>query len=523
MANRKLSDFMASIVVFLVALPLCMGIAIACGVPVEKGIITGIVGGLVVGALGGSPLQVSGPAAGLVVLVWQIVTDYGLPGLGVAVFLAGVLQLIAGQCGLGRWFRSISPTVIHGMLSGIGVLIFASQFHVMLDHAPDSDGITNLLGIPSAILDILQTPSSVHFMAGAIGVFTILLVAGWEAFKPKKLRVIPGALLGIVAAACAAQIAGFEGNYVAIPTALFSSDSWISLSSFSIFLQPAAIALIFSLALVASAETLLCAAAVDKMKRGHRTDYNKELTAQGIGNIVCGFFTALPMTGVIVRSSANVQAGGQTRLSAFLHGAWLLVFILALPAVLELIPTASLAALLVFIGYKLINIKILKELKTKGPEEPLIFILTVLSIVAFDLLTGILIGFVATLLQLLYRLTHLDLSMTYDEEEGEYSMNLSGAASFLSLPLLAEKLEQLPDNAVLHVHLRDLKYIDHACLELLVTWGDQHKSSGGEVFIEWDALHHYLSKSMNRNASVPDQGLLDQQKADKELAAQSAI
>lgn len=319
-------DAMASVVVFLVALPLCMGISIASGVPPTAGLITGIVGGLVVGLLAGSPLQVSGPAAGLTVLVWQIVQQHGLPMLGVIVLLAGLMQLAAGMMKLGQWFRAVSPAVIHGMLAGIGVLIFSSQFHVMLDSKPIGNGIDNLLGIPTALSQALSAGGA-PVEALCIGLLTITVIALWAGFAPKRLKVLPGPLVAVTVAVAVAALLQLKIKYIPdllknpddinniwsviqYPTLenlkrVFDGDIWIAAAS---------------VAFIASAETLLCASAVDQMHQGPRTKYDKELTAQGVGNAICGLLGVLPMTGVIVRSSANVDAGGKN--PHFGHSAW---------------------------------------------------------------------------------------------------------------------------------------------------------------------------------------------------------
>ena len=497
MANSEAlsaKNIMSSIVVFLVALPLCLGIALASGVPPEKGLITGIIGGLVVGFLAGSPLQVSGPAAGLVVIVWQIVEQVGLEGLGAAIFIAGLLQIGAGYVGMGQWFRAVSPTVIYGMLSGIGALIFASQFHVMLDEAPRSSGLENFLAIPQSFLNsIMVSEMNVHFIAGSIGTITVLSIILWEKYRPSKLKVIPGALVGIGFATFLTAVLSLDIRFIKLPDSIFSAFSPISFMSFEPILSGTGALMVVTLFLVASAETLLCAVAVDKLHDGERTNFNRELMAQGVGNALCGIFAALPMTGVIVRSSANVAAGATHRSSAIMHGAWLLICVALIPNVLNLIPTASLAALLVYIGWKLMNFKIIPQLLNQGEgrEELYIFVLTVFSIVSFDLLTGIGIGVAATIFQLFYRLTHLEVDLHKCPDTGDYLMEMSGAATFLSIPQISLALERLPDNAHLHVHFSHLTYIDHACLELLTNWGDQHKRSGGVVYLEWDQLHHY--------------------------------
>jgi MFS superfamily sulfate permease-like transporter len=511
--SSALTEVMASFVVFLVALPLCMGIAIASGVSPEKGIITGIIGGLCIGPIAGSPLQVSGPAAGLVVIVWQVVEQFGILGLGVCVAFAGALQLIAGLLGAGQIFRAVSPTVIYGMLSGIGVLIFGSQFHVMLDAVPLASGLKNLADIPHAMLEALLPPTGSIPDAAIVGIITISLVIVWDKVKRGPAAFIPGALIGVFGGSLVAALAALDVKLVQIPASLFDSIQFATTDQFiTLLASPGFLVLAISVAIVASAETLLCAAAVDKLHTGERTNYNRELIAQGIGNTLCGVLGALPMTGVIVRSSANVRAGATTRWSATLHGVWLLAFVLILPQVLQYIPTSSLAALLVVIGWKLINFPILRELYQRGREEVGIFLLTVFSIVIFDLLTGIIVGFAATLLQLIYRLTHLEAHFFPSEEGGkELNLELEGAATFLRIPYLAKILNNIPADAILHVHLHHLAYIDHACLELLTQWGDQHEKSGGKVYLEWDQLHHYANSTKpisrrNERGSLGEQG-----------------
>ena len=424
-------DVPASIATFLVALPLCMGIAIASGVPVAAGLITGIVGGLIVGALAGAPLQVSGPAAGLTVVVYEIVSAHGVAALSVIVLGAGILQILAGVFKLGQWFRAVSPAVIHGMLAGIGVLIFASQFHVMVDDKPKQNGIQNLITIPQAIAkglplpetstqqqrefrtSLLQevgvlhnqqvalrdaiaaahaadptaidgapvpaTPAFVaqqaaitagvhqvaeriaknsvaladpaktdeavqkaldnstaaltmmqratpeadletqkaaltglesllgslknHQWAAKVGMVAICVLLLWQKFTPKQLRVIPAPLVAVAGAAIAAYIWSLPVLYVEAPDNLWTAIRIPSLAVLQHGHLPSLIEGTLVMALIASAETLLCATAVDKMHGGQRTNYDRELMAQGIGNSICGLVGALPMTGVIVRSA----------------------------------------------------------------------------------------------------------------------------------------------------------------------------------------------------------------------------
>ncbi|MCP4172288.1 MAG: SulP family inorganic anion transporter [Fuerstiella sp.] len=635
-------DFLASIVVFLVALPLCMGIAIASGVPVAAGLITGIVGGLVVGSIAGAPLQVSGPAAGLTVIVYDLVQNHGLEVLGIAVLIGGGLQVLAGLMGYGRWFRAVSPAVIHGMLAGIGVLILSSQFHVMVDDAPKGSGIRNLLSIPdairkglpmpelgnvqdrtarrellqqfgavheqqvqirelvaeqilteredvgrdgtdqpvdarspdrSSIAPLIETQQSLsedlaglverlqvsgvsetvrdpallrqvanqslahvrialndlqqadairvrtsqaeaqhhletvlsalksHDWAAKVGLLTILILVLWKVVVPAQLKLVPAPLVAIVVATVATTILKLPVLYVEVPDNLWSEVHFPSFSvlrsvSWGVVIQAGAV-----LAVVASAETLLCATAVDQMQTETRTNYDRELTAQGVGNMICGAVGALPMTGVIVRSSANVEAGGRTRLSTILHGLWLLVFVSLLAFLLRMIPTAALAAMLVYTGYKLINVRAIRELRSYGRGEVIIYAVTLSTIVCADLLTGVLTGVALSAAKLLHRFSRLRTSLEVDPDGKKASLKLVGAATFIRLPYLAEALEVVPDGSELHVDFAQLTYIDHACLDLLATWSKQHEGTGGTLVIDWESLRARFRHRSGRPAA----------------------
>ena len=487
-------DALASIVVFLVALPLCMGISIASGVPPTAGLVTGIIGGLVVGVLAGSPLQVSGPAAGLTVLVWQIVQQYGLPMMGVIVLLAGLLQLTAGLLKLGQWFRAVSPAVIHGMLAGIGVLIFASQFHVMLDGTPIGSGIDNLVGLFGAVSQALSAGGPPALALG-IGALTITTIVLWTSFAPSKLKMLPAPLVAIIVAVVTSSLLHLPIKYIpdllANPGDIHNIWSVVQFPTFEslgkIFNSGVLVAAA-SVAFIASAETLLCASAVDQMHQGPRTKYDKELAAQGVGNVLCGLLGVLPLTGVIVRSSANVDAGGTTRSSAILHGVWLLVFASVLPFTLAYIPVASLAGLLVFTGYKLAYPKIVPKLLQFGKTEAAIYFSTIIVIVSADLLKGVLFGLALSIFKLLYVFSHLEFRWEEDAAKNRLSLYLKGSATLIRLPLLAAKLEGVPQGTQLHLHIEDLDYIDHACLDLLANWEKQHEASGGVLVIQWEAL-----------------------------------
>ncbi len=481
-----LKDLLASVVVFLVALPLGMGISIASGMPPATGLITCIVGGLVVAPLAGSPLQVSGPAAGLSVIVYEILQQHGAEKLGIIIVLAGLMQIAMGYFRLGQWFRAVSPAVVNGMLAGIGILIFASQFHVMLDDGPRKTGLLNLTAIPVSLFECLtDTQINSSHIAGFIGVLTIVVIILWEAIPIKRIKAIPSSLVAVVLATALTAIFNLPIKHVELPEQLFSvvkiPTHWAHFWDIDILLEA------MGLALLASAETLLSAIAIDKMQPLMRTKYDKELVAQGVGNSVCGMLCSLPMTGVIVRSSVNIQAGARSPLSSFLHGLWILILVLSFPVLLRLIPTSALAALLVYTGYKLTNFKIVKELRRADKIEVAIYFITMGTIVATDLLTGVLTGVALSVGKLVYMFSHLEIR-TVMNSENQTAVHLRGAATFLNLPRLAEALESVPPNTELHVHLEELDYVDHASLEMIMTWEQQHKATGGLLVIDWGTL-----------------------------------
>jgi MFS superfamily sulfate permease-like transporter len=496
------NDLLASVVVFLVALPLCMGIAIASGVPAEKaaavGIISGVIGGLLVGSLSGCSLQVSGPAAGLVVIVGQFIAQRGYEALGAIVMVAGAVQILAGLLRVGQWFRAVSPAVIQGMLAGIGVLIFASQFHVMVDDRPpgsgqEHGGLVNLVTLPEAIWKGLARAE--HRAAALVGVLTIGVIVGWSALAPKRLRAIPAPLVGVLAGAAVAAIWSLDIKYVTVPDNLLDAISLPAADSWRLLLDWSVLGAGVGLALVASAESLLTATAADAMqRRAPRTRYDRELAAQGAGNLLAGFLGALPITGVIVRTSTNIHAGAQTRAATVMHGMWLLLFAAFLPSILRLIPVASLAAVLVYTGFKLINPKAIKALLPFGRGEVAVYAATLVMVVVTDLLTGILFGIGLALAKLLYTVTHVTCRLDSGDTAGTLELHLGGAATFLRLPKLAAALESIPTGSDIKIRSEDLILIDHACLNLLADWCRQHETAGGRVTIDWEE-HHALPLS----------------------------
>jgi MFS superfamily sulfate permease-like transporter len=479
-------DLTASIVVFLVAMPLCMGIAIASGVPPEKGLVTGIIGGIVVGVLAGSPLQVSGPAAGLAVLVFELVQKHGLSALGPVLIIAGAIQFVAGIARLGGVFRAISPAVVHGMLAGIGALIVLGQFHVLFDAKPMSNGLENLATMPVRILGLSTDQRSTE-LALMLGLVTIGTMLAWEKLRPARLGLVPGALLGVLAATGIAWGLSLDVARIAVPDSIAAAFALPGSGFFGPLGNSALILSAVALAFIASAETLLSAAAVDRMHDGPRTDYNKELRAQGIGNLLCGVFGALPMTGVIVRSSANVQAGAMTRASAIFHGVWILGIVALLPWLLREVPMAALGGVLVVTGCKLVSLKHVRHLfQNYGLLPAMIWGATFVLVVSTDLLTGVLAGLALSLVELVPHARNLKLHVAKEDHPEESRISLKGAATFLGLTRINALLADVREDLPVHLDLRSLRMIDHTTAETIKEWMARHRKGGQAVHMTGD-------------------------------------
>lgn len=471
------TDLPASITVFLVAVPLCVGVSVASGAPAELGLVTGIVGGLVAGALPGSSLQVSGPAAGLTVLVHSAVTQYGLPALGVIVLIAGLLQVLLGLLRLGRWFRAVSSAVVEGMLTGIGIVLIASQAYVLLARKANGKALADLAGLPAAAARAIGTTAGAASLAVGAGVIAVLLL--WKR-APRRLAVLPAPLVAVALAAAAVRLL-----HLPVPTVgvggLLGVLQPPGLEQFGLLGRVEVWGTILAFALIASAESLFSASAVDHMHAGPRTSYNRELIAQGVGNTVSGALGALPMTAVIVRSAANVQAGARTKASRVMHGGWLLLFALVLPRLLELVPLAALAALLVHAGGKLIAPRERLRLWRADRSEALVLLATAVGIVTTNLLEGVVIGLVAALAKTAWDVTHIRLHV--EETAAGTVVRVHGNATFLKLPALVDRLEEVSPTGPVELDLSALTHLDAACRQALASWTEQHRRRGVPVTV----------------------------------------
>ncbi|MEU1125927.1 SulP family inorganic anion transporter [Streptomyces sp. NPDC005899] len=468
-------DLAASIVVFLVALPLCVGVAVASGVPAELGLITGIVGGIVTGLMRGSSLQVSGPAAGLTVLVFEAVQAFGLAALGVIVLASGLLQLAMGALRLGRWFRAISVSVVEGMLAGIGLVIIAGQLYAAAGLEAPASGLGKVAGLPGILAEAAGSTAVLTSLALGAGTVAVLLL--WPRM-PGRVRAVPGALAAVVLATLASTAFGLPVATVQVrglldAVQLPGADALGQLTSLGV------LGTVLAFTLIASAESLFSAAAVDRLHDGPRTRYDKELMAQGTGNAVCGLLGALPMTAVIVRSSANVHAGARTKASRVMHGVWLLLFAALLPTALGIVPLPALAGILVHAGWKLIPLRTVVALWRGHRGEVLVLVVTAVAIVTVNMFEGVLIGLALSVAKTAWDASHITLDVD-DEEPGPVRARLSGNATFLRLPKILDSLEALPQDRPIELDLGGLTHLDHACRAALENWAARHSAPGTE-------------------------------------------
>ncbi|MFC7343729.1 SulP family inorganic anion transporter [Saccharopolyspora griseoalba] len=475
------ADLGASLVVFLVAVPLCVGIAAASGVPVELGILTGIIGGLVVGLMPGSSIQVSGPAAGLTVLVASAVHAHGLAMLGVIVLGAGVLQILLGLAKLGTWFRAISPAVVQGMLAGIGLVIILGQIYPVGGLEQPDTTAAKFTGLGELATSLVTTPAGQSGLA--LAAVALLIMVGWKKFVPAPVNLVPGALIAVVVTSAAAFAFDLPVEKVEVGSLLGA----INIPTVAAFgeINLAVIGSMITFALIASAESLFSAAAVDRMHDSPKTQFNKELVAQGAGNSICGVFGALPMTAVIVRSATNVQAGAKTKASRVLHGVWLLLFVVALPGVLGFIPLAVLAALLLQAGWKLLELKSLVQLARENRSEAAIVAFTAVMILGTDLLVGTLAGLAVAVVKTAVEVSRLHVRAEHADEH--VHVELGGNATFLRLPRLLEHLENLPSNKHVHLDLSTVRHLDRACHQAVENWIAEHRKNNGTVEVAMPA------------------------------------
>ncbi|WP_332757510.1 SulP family inorganic anion transporter [Streptomyces sp. MT206] len=469
------ADLSASIAVFLIALPLSLGIALATGAPLQAGLVAAAVGGIVAGRLGGAPLQVSGPAAGLTVVTAELIQRYGWRTTCAITVLAGFCQLGLALLRTARSALMVSPAIVHGMLAGIGVTIAVAQLHIVLGGTPQSSVVANVRGLPAQLADL-------HPVALGISALTMTVLLSWPRLPGRAgrmLRKVPAALAAVAAATAFASLAGLSLPRVDLP-------SWRSHALPELPEGPVLglIAAVLTITLVGSVESLLSSVATDKLiasergtdNRPPRADLNRELRGQGAANIVSGALGGLPITGVAVRSVANVKSGAASRKSAMFHGLWVLLAAGLLAPVLDLIPLAALAALVMAVGVQMVSITHLRSVTRH--REALVYATTIVGVVLGGVLEGVAIGIAVAVALALYRLTRT--RITVEVLDGVHRVWAHGQLTFLAVPRLSRVLNQIPHEAPAVVEL-DGSFMDHAAYETLQDWQDSHLAHGGSV------------------------------------------
>ncbi|MFF4059184.1 bifunctional SulP family inorganic anion transporter/carbonic anhydrase [Streptomyces sp. NPDC001668] len=478
------ADVSASIAVFLIALPLSLGIALATGAPLQAGLVAAAVGGIVAGRLGGCPLQVSGPAAGLTVVTADLIHRYGWRTTCAITVLAGVAQLGLGCLRVARTALAVSPAIVHGMLAGIGVTIAVAQLHIVLGGTPQSSVLDNLRALPAQLANLQPAAVSVSALA-----LTLLFL--WPRVPGRAgqlLRRIPAALVAVAGATAAACLAGLTVPKVDLPS--WSSHALAGLPEGPVL---GLVAAVLTTTLVCSVQSLLGAVAVDKLVSGRpdliaastgpardtrlgRSDLDRELLGQGAANIVSGALGGLPVAGVAVRSSANVQAGAVSRNSTMLHGVLVVIAALLMVPLLEFIPLASLAALVMAVGIQMVSLHHIRTVTRH--REVLVYAVTTLGVVVFGVLEGVTLGIAVAVGVALHRLTRT--RITHDEREGVHHVHVRGQLTFLAVPRLSRALHLVPQGADVVVEL-DGSFMDHAAYESLQHWQKTHTAQGGSV------------------------------------------
>ena len=480
------NDIPASIVVFFVALPLCLGIGLASGAPLFSGLIAGIVGGIVVGALSGSTVGVSGPAAGLIAIVLAAIGSLGsYENFLVAVVISGVIQIIFGILRAGVIGYFFPSSVIKGMLTGIGIIIILKQIPHFVGYDADPEGDFAFFQVDgensfSEIVNAMNNIQPGSLMVGVIGLAILLL---WDKVLSKKgkiFQLVQGPLVAVVISIVlyavtkshdTLSIASSHMVSVPIPDSINSFLGQFSMPNFGALTNPQVWVVAFTIALVASLETLLSVEATDKLDpHKNVTPTNRELLAQGTGNIVSGMIGGLPITQVIVRSSANIQSGARTKMSAIIHGFLLLFSVILIPGLLNMIPLSVLAAILLLIGWKLAKPVLFKNMYEAGLSQFIPFVITVLGIVFIDLLYGLGIGLMVGVFIALresYKNSHFLHKEGEDVDDGKIKMTLAEEVTFFNKAAILRELDNLPENSYLELDVRKTRFLDHDVIEIL--------------------------------------------------------
>ncbi|MBO0352606.1 SulP family inorganic anion transporter [Muricauda ruestringensis] len=496
------NDLPASIVVFFVALPLCLGIALASGAPLFSGLIAGIIGGIVVGALSGSQIGVSGPAAGLAAIVLTAIgTLGGYQNFLVAVVLGGIIQLIFGFLKAGIIAYYFPSSVIKGMLTGIGIIIILKQIPHFFGYDADPEGDWAFFQVDgeNTFSEIINSINYISPGATLIAIIGLAILVLWSTVLTKKSKIfelVQGPLVAVVLGIVYFSVTSDDPTWgisaehlvkVPVPDSLESFLGFFSFPNFSAISNMDVWVTAFTIALVASLETLLCVEATDKLDPEKRTTpTNRELMAQGVGNTLSGLIGGLPVTQVIVRSSANIQSGGKTKASAIIHGFFLLGSVILIPALLNMIPLSVLAAILFVVGYKLAKPSLFKTMYQAGWKQFVPFVVTVVGIVFTDLLVGISLGLGVGIVVVLIK-SYQNSHFLHIEDSGNGShkikMTLAEEVTFFNKGAILKELDSIPENSYLTLDVRKTRYLDNDIIEILEDFSSKAKNRNIDIKI----------------------------------------
>lgn len=499
-------DLPAGLSVFLVALPLCLGIALASGAPLYAGLMSGIIGGIVVGMISGSQLGVSGPAAGLSTVVAASIVSIGNYNVFIlSVMVAGLFQLLLGVLRLGMFASYFPSAVIKGMLAAIGIILISKQIPLMLGYSEPhfwTEGFLDLFSSKNVLGNLSEFSSHITLGAMVIALFSFAVMLGMQHPAARQLKVIPAPLMGVLAGVLLNLIfiqfipgmALQQNQLVNVPSDIFSSIVFPDFSK--AFSVPQVWKDGLVIGLLATLETLLCVEAVDKLDRRNRiTPVNRELIAQGVGNMACGMVGALPMTAVVVRGAANADAGAKSKLSAITHGVFMLLAVLFIPFLLNKIPYASLAAILFVTGYNLTKPKLFKNMWSLGRKQFIPFVLTISIILMTDLLIGVCIGLLMSVYYIILNNFRAEYRVTSEKkhETVYFLIKLNSNVTFLNKVKLRRALDKIPEYSVLTIDGTESYFIDYDILEVI----SEFESKAHERHIE---VHLQVVEKVNVTA-----------------------
>ena len=505
LAQNWQADAMSGFLVFLIALPLCLGISMASNFPPMAGIITAIIGGVLVSRVNGSFVTINGPAAGLIVVIYDSVQELGkgdaLAGYKytlAAIVCASVIQALMGYFKAGKLSAFFPSSVVHGMLAAIGIIIMAKQIHTLLGVKPDAKTLFQTIGaIPRSVMDLNPEVA----LIGGLG---LCILIAWSVLKNRYLKMVPAPLVVVLAGLAMGQWFDLDDKHVYMflgdaskfevgPNFLVAvPENFMYGFSFPDFALAGTLEFweqVVTICLVGSLESLLSAAAVDKLDKYKRySDLNRDLTAVGIGNTVCGLVGGLPMIAEIVRSSANVNNGGRTAWANFFHGAFLFVFVALFPKLIHEIPLTSLAALLVFTGFKLASPHEFKKILSIGHEQLAVFVVTIVGVLATDLLIGVAVGMAAEFVVHVLRSVnwHEVLKLYFEvgeTEPGVFHVRIDGAAFFANFLSLKSELAAMPEGKTIYFDLSEAETVDHTVMEFIHDFCEDYRRRGGRAEI----------------------------------------